>query len=572
MGDVEILHRLFTNAAEEGSWERARARVVPLDDHDASSVLEPDVLEALDDLLKKTSSATTRTAWVVRRFAGRGAQTYACVIASYPDLVVAAEKRSGVLNHARLVPVDAPSFDAAALIETALEFPLGEVSAAAPDGRLRKYLEVLSGEAPVLVRPAAISELQALPTAALIDVLIGCLAGHARREGLRIAMRDAGPVTVARAWAALPSALQRTSSWGFEVSESCPVDVVFSPDDGAAATAAGSAALVDTVQQYVRLLREAPATIDAMIVNPDIADANKLAAAVRRSALAPQLSSIDASGKGEMSKKEKAAKPAPQREREGDVWEPLDADVRAEMNRQYEAMNASLRIAVDERLAAFEARLASQSLVGPSPARNARRGSRLAAYAGLAVLAIAIVGGLWYFTRPKPRPQQNVPVQNQQDAASQTPEPAPVTTSIPAAVTPVQEAVSRAEKSGKWADEWKAILESDSAFASSVINDLADRGAVPSAVREKLIRFATRIENKEDLRSDGRQSLRLLLVECIAEEVAPRDVTIDGNLADAARILDDLRNRYGVRSAEKDLTQMTLQSEIILRWMASQER
>ena len=87
------------------------------------------------------------------------------------------------------------------------------------------------------------------------------------------------------------------------------------------------------------------------------------------------------------------------------------------------------------------------------------------------------------------------------------------------------------------------------------------------------MQFATRIEKKEDLRSEGRQSLRLLLVECIAAEVAaPQDVIIDGNVADSGRLLDAIKQHYGVKSADKDLTQMTLQSEIILRWMASHER
>jgi hypothetical protein len=244
------------------------------------------------------------------------------------------------------------------------------------------------------------------------------------------------------------------------------------------------------------------------------------------------------------------------------------------MNRQYEAMHASLQIIVDERLAAFEARLASQAVVGPATARNAVRWPQIAAYAGLALLVAALAAGYWYFSRPlEPQQHQNDTVGDErQDGADQQAPPATATATAPVATGPVQLAVNRAEKSGKWADEWKAILDSDGPFASNLINDVADRGAVPSGVREKLMQFATRIEKKEDLRSEGRQSLRLLLVECIAAEVASQDVIIDGNVADAERLLDAIKDQYGVRSVDKDLTQMTLQSEIILRWMASHER
>jgi hypothetical protein len=117
MGEAELLHRLYTNAAAGGQWQTTGARAIPLELHDASSRVSTDVLAGLDDLLRKTQPAGKTTAWVVRRFADRDA--YTCVVTSYPDLVRDAEGRPGFLNHARLVRVSEPSLDVAALFEAA---------------------------------------------------------------------------------------------------------------------------------------------------------------------------------------------------------------------------------------------------------------------------------------------------------------------------------------------------------------------------------------------------------------------------------------------------------------------
>ena len=66
MPEAEILHRLYTNAAEDGAADPARGGVVAVE-RDAGPVVSKEVLGALDELLRKTSPSTTQPGWVVRR-------------------------------------------------------------------------------------------------------------------------------------------------------------------------------------------------------------------------------------------------------------------------------------------------------------------------------------------------------------------------------------------------------------------------------------------------------------------------------------------------------------------------
>jgi hypothetical protein len=475
--------------------------------------------------------------------------------------------------------VTEPSFDAAALVETALDFPIGEVCAAAADQRLRKYLDALDGEPPVLVRPVATSELQALPPALLAQFLVGALASCGQKQRMRFAVPDADPATLSRAWAALPLALQRTSSWGVAVGESCPVDAVFSASQGKPAASVASEGLVQSVQRYVGLLHQAPEQFRAMLAQPGLKTPGALDEAVRRAGgdvrresagglkpTAPQ----PKRGKEPMANKERGAKPESREE-----WEPLDAGVVAELNRQYQAMEKSLRITLDERFAALEARQRAQGAQpGSSPNALAGLGPRLWIPLLALVVVAAALGG-WYYFRGDQRGAEVVPttdVRNDTAPAAQEPEPDPAPPPAPA-ISVAQRAVANGEATGQWAEELKALLVSDADNVSRALVTVAGRDTVPRAASTALKDFAARISRKETLAAEGakgREGLRGLLLDCIAAESVPgAKVKIDGNAADVTPVIDAVKQRYDITSTLKDARQMQLQSEIILRWIAS---
>ncbi|HET8797309.1 MAG TPA: hypothetical protein VFO89_06470 [Thermoanaerobaculia bacterium] len=575
MGDVDILHRIFTNAAEGGPFDEARARIVPIEERDASTALTDRSLDALDELLRKTTSASGETGWVVRRFPAEGESSYACVIVSYPDLVKGAEERAGLLNHARLVRAEGPSFDAAELIHTALELPLGDL-AQQPSNVLRRYRDI-GIEENAFVREVTISELQVIHREVLTDLLLAFLGGHARREHIRVARPDAGVEAIARAWAALPWALQKNSSWGFEVTESCPVDVIFTAEGGIDPASMGSETLVRVARQYVALLHDAPERFDAMLRDPSIVDVTTLADKVQKSALAPQLSFVEATpiatGREEMSKKPKPPKTPPKseprRDAEPQEWNALEEDVRTEMQEQFAAMKELLRRDMDDRLAAFEERLAAQGVVQPAATQaGTMNWKRVGAIlAGLLAIA-AIVWGVASFLPPRGTVQTTTTTTGTTQPSDTQP-PTDTTASAAPAATPAQKAVKSAETTGKWAEELKAFLEAEPELTSKWIYETANRGAVPDEIYKTLSDYANRIGAKKELTSAERAKLRNLLVDCIASEVRSIDVKVDGDLADAARLLEDLKVSLGVTSKAKDLTKADLQSEIILRWMAS---
>jgi hypothetical protein len=569
MADAAILHRLYTNAAEEGATEAARGRVIDLGDRDASQYAGDDVLKSLDDLLRKTVPASTQTGFAVRRFIAKGGRTYACVVASYPDLVDAADDRAGVLNHARLIEVDAPSFDALALIELAQQFPIADVCAARPMRRLRAYLDELANETSVSVRAVEASALQREPREIVTSVVLACLATHARREHVAMSIADARPVAIARAWAALPLALQRTSSWAAGVKENCPVDVIFSTSHGNAPAQTASDALVSCVKQYVQLLQSAPETVSAMLANPALSDKTAFAAAVQRSAVAPELSSMA----GEtMSKKERATKAEPRDARA--EWQPLDGDVRAELDRQMKAMADVLRREMDDRLATFEAKLRSQSAAAPR--QTSLAWTLLPVWVTAAVLVLAALAwfGIGRFLPGASRTQSSVAMPQDYDTA-RDPAPAPANPAPAvetAAVSPRQAAVARAQTSGAWADEFKNLLERDASFVATTISAVARREEVPREANAALTNFATRIARNEDLQAAGRERLRALLLDCLASDLDGAKIRIDGKLADVAPHVAALKRQYRAGSTSDDPTQMSLQSEILVRWLAELDR
>ncbi|HUR83289.1 MAG TPA: hypothetical protein VM733_21200 [Thermoanaerobaculia bacterium] len=536
MPEAEILHRLYTNAAEAGASDPAAGRFVAVE-RDASEVVSKEVLRALDDLLKKTSPSTTQTGWVVRRFVD-GKKIYGCVIASHGDLVQAADERDGVLNHARLVAIDGPSFDASALIEAAREFPEAEVCAVPAGERLRAYVDAVSSEAATLVRPVTIGELQDAPQ--LYEFLLACVATlHQNRIAVKIA--NTKVEDLARAWAALPLALQTQTSWAAGVKDGCPVNVHFSATEGKAPSHVGSKTLNDCVKEYVRLIGAAPDTVSAFLANPELRDASAFATAVNKSALAPELKAV--AGKEEMAKKR------------NDSWQPLDDDSRSEVNRQLKASAELLRREMDERLRTFEEKMRAQS-----PAQQ-QRNALLPMWIAIAVLLLAVLFlGYRSFTRRPPARSVDRPATALQNDVPED-EPAPRPEPDTPASSPAQQAIASAQSTGRWADEFKSLLENDSASVAALVAELAQESK-----SQPLASFAKRIET---LTPAQRDQLRALLIDALAAKFNPKE-KIDGKLADVD--VAALKKEYGVTSTSNDASSKALQSEILLRWIAERER
>ncbi len=538
MGESELLHRLYTNAAAGGQFETTGARALALDERDVSGSVSADVLAGLDDLLKKAQPAGNETAWVTRRLAASDGGSYACVVASYPDLIPDAEGRRGFLNHARLVRVAEPSFAAPALLEVANSFPIQEICATPEEERLGAYLNFVGAEGGVVVRPMAISVLQAIPRAVLEDVLAACLAGVGMKERTKFAVPAAGVDQLALGWSAIPFALQRASSWAAGADDGCPVDAIFSPQGKVPAHVA-PAALVDCAKRYVSLLHDAPKDFDAILRNLNVATVVKLDEVVKRATVAAPIRAQGA-GRGAQETEMQTKKPRASR----DDSDSLDPETVAEMKRQYDAMTLSVRDYIDKRAAAPETRRPSQA---PSIATLW--------IPAVAVLSLLLSGFALFLSLRKPvvRASRDVsePERIEVPAAVYN-EP----DSLPAQKSRVANAVADAAVTGKWADALRDFLTSDAGVAADAISSLRAPALDP---------FAARVAARKDLKPEGREQLRALLVDAIAAELNPGE-KVDGKLAAAG--LNQLRREYAVQSTRPQ----DVQSEIILRWMVSTGR
>lgn len=535
MGESELLHRLYTNAAAGGPFETTGARPLPLAERDVSGAVSPDVLAGLDDLLKKAQPAGNETAWVARRLAASDGGSYACVVASYPDLIPDAGGRRGFLNHARLVRVTEPAFAAPALFEAASGFPIEEICAAPEEQRLGVYLDLVRGEGGVVVRPVAISVLQQIPRAVLEDALAACLAGVGKRQQTRFALPEVDLEQLALIWSAIPFALQRVSSWAAGADDGCPVDAIFSAKGKAPARVA-QAVLVDCVKRYVRLLHDAPADFDAILRNPNVSTLVELDEVVKRATAGAPVRAQSA-GRSAQESEMQTKKPRASR----DDSESLEPDTVAEMKRQYDAMTLSVRDYVDKRTAALETR-------GPSPPPSIAT----LWIPAVAILSLLLSGFALFLSLRKPA----VTASPDTGRPERVEDPAPVYTE-PEAQPPQKSraanAVAEAAVTGKWADALRDLLAADAGFAADAISSLRAPALDP---------FAARVAAKRDLKPEGRDQLRALLIDAIAAERDPGE-KVDGKLAAAS--LNQLRREFRVESTKSQ----DVQSEIILRWMVS---
>ena len=527
MAEAEILHRLHTHAATD-SWSATGWKQVPLDERDAGNTLPREVLLELDALMTKIAPASSETAWAVRRFTA-GADTYACVIASYPDLVDDRGQRAGLLTHARLVrvPATTAAFDVAALVELAEGFAIADVHKAAMAQRLRCYLDLLSAESAIAIRDVSVSELD-LPRAFLCDALIATLAGISRREQIRVALAPAERTLIAdlaRAWAAIPVALQRTSAWAVSVADGCPVDVIFAAAAGKKASAVGSERLVDFVTRYTTLLLDSSRDFRNVLRNPEMTSVAKLDDALRKAEPLAQLGHVLSEVEGSAMKKTRI---------ENDTGN-------AELDRQYRAIEASLRNYLDQRLAAM-------------PQREAAGGWSTARVMTLLIAAIVataalMAGLLWMFPPRVQTPQPQTILREDQPV---TPAETITTTTTVAAIDPLEQVIDAAAVDGKWAEGLKILIADRPAMVSSAARSAATK--LPNAAaRNELEGIAKQID---DRKLTSRDRLRVLWMDAIQGKTK----------------LADLKQRYGVMTASNDAANIDLQSEIILRSMLEARR
>lgn len=530
MAEAEIFHRLHSHAA---GWQEVR-----FDERDAADVLPREALRELDALMTKATPSSDAPAWVVTRFAA-GSDTYACVIVSYRDLILDRGGRAGLLTHARLVRVASEEawLDAAALVALAEGFAAEDVRRTVAERRLQRYVDLTSAEDAIVLRPVTLADLD-LPRPFLRDALVGCLAALGRREETRIAV---GPPQrslagdLALACAALPVALQRTSTWAVGVESGCPVDAIFGTSAGKPATAVGSRTLVDFVTRYLTLLLDSAHDFSSVLRNPDINTITRLNDAVQK---AEPLAYV----RTEMPKKKDPD--------EG-------SDTNAELDRQYRAMEASLRTYIDQRFAAMEARAPQRESM-----TNAWTPPRV-----LAVVAMLIVTAGLTFALTRYFGDRNVPPPNDGTTIPYVePATAPATTTEivendPAADehrAALQKAIDAASADGKWAEGLKALLETNGAIVAGAMRKSAPPDVRISGEMEDI---AGKIDTKT---LPSRDRLRTLLVDVINAR------KVDGRLDDVE--LDRLKREYGVTGKARDAANIDLQSEIILRWLAKETR
>jgi len=552
---AEVFHRVYTHAVLD-SFDSTGGRAVPAGERDVAVVL-PELAGDIDELLRKTTPEAHGTAWIVRRFISSG-WAYGCVITSYPDLIVDARGRSGVLNHARLVRVGAgeATFDIAQLVATAAEFPIEDVCQSPAERRLADYLDAVSGEQAVEVRPVSIEVLDQLPREFLREFLIACLAGLGARKSMRyvVPSDEGGSIeSLATAWAALPLGLQPASSFGFGVADGCPVDAIFS--GSGSSTGVASEGLAGCVTRYLNLLLDTSYDSQSLLRNREITSVSKLEQMV---------SNAEAPGKKAMKKTKKR-----------DDWTPPQNEAAPQVDRQYKAMEESLRAYIDQRLSLLESRppsaggVTAQSAGGLVPAGS---GNWLAWTIALTAAAVAIFAVVMMLLRSPDRPRDDDGSSSarieEQTASSDLTE-TEASSSGSANRRVLEDAIARANASGKWADELKNLLTDHPTLSAGAVRAAAN-GDMSDRSRTALEKLAQQIEGGTDLGRDRREALRALLLEAIAASVSS-NVTVDGTLTDLKpELLERIKEKFRVAAAAKAASP-EFQAEVILRWMKDRE-
>ena len=327
----------------------------------------------------------------------------------------------------------------------------------------------------------------------------------------------------------LPIGLQKSSSFALNVADGCPVDVIFSTASGRSADEVG-AALRDCVDRFVALGS----------VSGNITTVAQLEEAVR-----------------------KASVKHPKKQSERHDASPLDPEITAELQRQYDAMEASLQDYVRQRTELLESRQPAQA-AARAPANSVPR------WLPWSTAAVVLGIVLWlaaerFLMRPENPPAQDT----SQDFVVPT-ETVETRPTVSANKQLFRDAITRGAQSGKWAEELKTMMTAHAVLVAQPIR-LAANGNVSDTAAATLERTARAIEAKRDLGVEGRAMLRRWLIDIIAASVAAEKGAqapkVDGNIADVTpALLEDMKDRYRALGAANAQSQ-EFQAEVILRWM-----
>ncbi|HEY0139616.1 MAG TPA: hypothetical protein VGF48_01905 [Thermoanaerobaculia bacterium] len=228
----------------------------------------------------------------------------------------------------------------------------------------------------------------------------------------------------------------------------------------------------------------------------------------------------------------------------------LDPEVIAELDRQYKAMEQSMKAYLDQRISARGETVQPQAaLIDP----------RVWIAAG--VIALLLGGGAtWWFYFRKPveiETVQNIDVPvtaSEPESATEPPPEQPVNRER----ATVRAAVASGEGDGQWAVSLKNLMEQHGRIVAAAMRE-ADGNALAD--------LAQRVEANQPLTQAERAKVRVRLLESIAR------VKVDGNLRDVTpEVLSKLRGTYSVSTRSTDKTNIDLQSEIILRWLETRAR
>ena len=551
MTATALWHRIYTNAAADARWETTGGRIVEVE-RDASRVLPAEASRDLDDLLKKAAPAGDDIGFVIRRYKG-GADDFVCVIASYGRLIADTGGRGGLLNHARIVKVRDPHFDVAALVKAAEALPLDGIESRPVEERLSAYLDAAAKQPSIDIPRVTLDELREIPRADLVAILAACLSVHGKKQAarFRLAPPDDGTLAnaVAHAWAALPLGLQRSVSWAVNVDDGCPVDAILSTEQGRAPAVAPE--ISEIVGRYVNGLLDGPRELGAILRSAEVVSLGRLNDAVQ------QVRTMDKKSKGTQTVPEMGA---------------------AELDRQYKAIEQSLKAYVDQRLDALDPQRESAYESRPRVVPGGRVVDWRPWLIGAVVAALLIGGGSWwYFRGGKPATTvDDEPAQQQADVSTTT-EPRPMfggPSADDVRRETIKSAIASASADGKWAQSFKELLEKHGAIVSAALHDAADGrhldgNAVTPAARDLLLELAGKIDAKQALSKDDRDNIRELLVDYVSA-LAGGEVSVDGNLRDVT--VKRLKEQYKVVTRSDERKDLELQSEILLRWLETTAR
>jgi len=578
--NADVYDLIFTHAAdgERGSG----GRFVTTGRH-AGELLPTEAFEELKVFLGTLTPADAGPAYAMRRFAAQG-HHYACVAVSYAGFADA-DGREGVLSHARVIRLewDSAWVDAYPLVAQAQELEIDRVLAADPLDRLQAYLTLIGDGTVVAAHRLSRADLQTLPRHFAEETIGGFLEALADRSGSRGRARPPeriGVPQLARAWATLPVGLQIDSPWAYAAADGAKVRLIWDPQHGAATPR--SEVWRELAARYVHLIYDRPDDLRPLVEAENLT----LAELAQR---IPQLPSgasrtntpLDARRQPEnpeMSQKKNKQDPRPRPASDA----PIDSGTVVDLNRQFAAMEASLRDYIDQRFAALAS--GAPAPVAPKRTAGATRQSTTAARLERFAVPAALIAGVlitlgllaafgmlrldsWRGARQTARQQVTARQPAQRvDASSGT-----NSAAAPAARgnATVRALIRTAEKDNGWTTAFMKLSEREPETVVALIDDAMQQGS-STATHNALQQLRAGVANGgASLTPKDREKLRRLLLQHVAMIAAPdASIVIDDDLRDLTKgVVEQLERRTKAKPRVHDPASSDFQGEIILRWL-----